>query len=86
MFLFFADRQCKLCAGNFTTADVDILYINVCRRYGNTYERNALSFNGFCEALLIIARKIGAAQAEPTTSLSALEFLLTKCERETVKR
>ena len=65
---------------------MDILYIDMCRRHGNAYERNALSLNGFCEALLVVARKIGGA-AEPTTSLSALEFLLNQCEREiAVKR
>ena len=85
LFFFFVDRQCKLCTGSFTTANVDILYIDVCRRHGNTYERNALSFNGFCEALLVMARKVGAA-GEPTTSLSALEFLLSKCERETARK
>ena len=66
---------------------MDILYIDICRRFGNTYERNALSFNGFCEALLAIARKVGTAvPGESSASLSALEFLLSKCERETVKR
>ena len=59
--MFFFIRQCKLCTKSFTSADADILFIEVCRRHGNTYERNALSFNAFCEALLLIARKTGAA-------------------------
>lgn len=78
-------RQCKVCTKNFTIADIDILYIEVCRRHGNTYERNALSFNGFCEALLVIARKMDGATAAgetSTTGLTALEFLLNQCERE----
>ena len=58
-------RQCKLCTKNFTNADANILFIEVCRRHGNTYERNVLSFNAFCEALLLIARKIGVTANQP---------------------
>lgn len=84
-----------MCTADFTNADVDILYIDVCRRHGNTYERNALSLNGFCEALLLIARKVGGTGAKESascssgsslTSLTALEFLLNQCEKETVGR
>ena len=41
----------------------------MCHRHGNTYERNALSFNGFCEALLLIARRTGGPGAGKTKKI-----------------
>ena len=69
-------RQCQLCGENFTNADVDILYIEVSRHLGITLERNALSFHGFCHALLAVAKRLYGGEV----SIGALTRLLDHCE------
>lgn len=69
------NRQCRLCGDNFTNADVDILYIEVSRRHGSTLERNALTFHGFCHALLALAKRLYGEG-----SVGALTRLLDNCE------
>lgn len=68
-------RTCKLTSDRFTNADVDILYIDLCRNHKNTIERNALSLHGFCEALIAIAKKVCGE-----TTLTSVTQVLDDCE------
>ena len=70
-------RQCKLVNDSFTNADVDIMYIDLCRSASNTFERNALSFHGFCTALSLLAGRLHGS-----STVGTLTSLCDKCVRE----
>ena len=68
----FLCRHHNLCNAQFTSADVDILYIDMSRRHGSTFERNAMSFHCFCHALMSIANKLYSGE-------NTLKKLLDHC-------
>ncbi|EDO36510.1 predicted protein [Nematostella vectensis] len=72
-------RRCKLTDFGFTLAALDILYINMSRRYSDTDSgRASLDFNGFYESLLAIGQRRLAPQGrEP---ISVLRYVLRHCE------
>ena len=71
-----------MCNARFTNADVDILYIDTCRRHGNTLERNALSLHGFCQAMLSIAGRLYG----DVPALSPLTQLVEQCEEAVARQ
>lgn len=81
MYTITCPRHCGLCDAHFTSADVDILYIDMCRRHVNTLERNALSFHGYCQALMALSKRMyeGGPALTPTLQL------LDRCEQALAK-
>ena len=73
-------RKCQLSSESITGASTDILYIEISRQHG--CEKNSLTLEGFCDALLAIANKLYGKEATQRERLSrllqhCLQYVLT---------